>query len=97
MLSNNLSDVEERAPKSGHVFYVCECTNTEGHGNWSLVTKSYRRAVAFWRTIELKAEEWGGLHHNFGVREVPEEGAKRAAVAFREMLTARDNGTFEPT
>jgi hypothetical protein len=72
-------DVEDR---QGY-FYVAECTNYDGHGNWDMTFTSYRQAVAYLRKIEVRAGRWGGLYPNKGVRETDAKGLEdfKARVA----------------
>ncbi len=74
-------DVEDRAPKPGHLFLVSECTNNDGHGSWEAYFDSYREAAAFLRDIEVQAEPWCGLYPGNGVQEVPAAEAHRVVAS----------------
>jgi hypothetical protein len=79
-------DVEDRAPKPGHLFYISEGTNNDGHGDWQKSFKSFRAAKAFHRDIEIKAEPYCGLWPRNGIQELPEaEVAQRFASAAAEL------------
>ena len=71
-------DVPDRAPTAGHVFLVNEMTNHDGHGSWCRSFRSFRKATAFYRSIDEKAEQWSGLYPDAGVQEVPVEKARAA-------------------
>ena len=58
-------DVEDRAG----FFYISECTNYDGYGDWNATFTSYRAAVAYLRDIEDRAAQWSGLYPNKGVQE----------------------------
>lgn len=73
----NALDVEDRAPKEGHIFLVSECTNYDGHGSWCRTFNSFRLATAYYRKIQQKAEPWMGLYPNNRVQEVPEKTGRR--------------------
>jgi hypothetical protein len=75
--------VEDRKPKPGHVFYVSECTNHDGHGDWCQTFRSFREATGFYRRIEEKAAPWCGLYPDKGVREIPEAEATRYRDAYK--------------
>ena len=77
-------DVEDREPKPGHVFFVSEGTNHDGHGDWCRAFRSFRDATAFYQRIEEKAAPWCGLYPGKGVREIPE--AERYLAAYRQRI-----------
>ena len=86
-------DVEDRAPKEGHVFMVSECTNYDGHGSWLAFFTSYREAMGFYRRIEDKAAPWMGLYPNNGIQEVTKEQA--AAIQERDRKYLEDQLAWE--
>lgn len=79
-------DVEDRAPKPGHLFFISECTNVDGHGDWCRAFDSFRAATAYWRQIDRLAEPYAGLYPNRGIREIPEEDARAAERRVAEAL-----------
>ena len=77
-------DVADREAKPGHVFFVSEYTNHDGHGDWCRVFRSFREATAFYRQIEEQAAPWCGLYPNKGIREMPE--AERYLASYRQHI-----------
>ena len=63
------SDVEDRAPKEGHLFVVCETTNHDVGKDFFCSSSSYRDAVLYLRDCRNIAERWAGLYPNKGVQE----------------------------
>lgn len=62
---SDATDVEDRAG----FFYVSEGTNIDGHGDWDNTFTSYRAAMVYLRNISDRADRYGGLYPNKGVRE----------------------------
>ena len=83
---NAAVDLEDRAPREGYVFLVSECTNYDGHGSWCRTFRSFREATAYYRRIEAKAEPYGGLYPDHGVREVAEAEGRKAVDAERRAV-----------
>ena len=81
-------DVEDR---QGH-FYISECTNYDGKGDWFQTFTSFRKATAFLRRIEALADRWSGLYPNKGVRETT---AEELAEVTRRVAEARRREMLE--
>lgn len=86
----NALDVEDREPKAGHVFWVSECTNHDGHGDWMRSFRSFREATAYYRRIEEKAASYCGLYPGKGIQEIPcakaEERLERERRRFQKEM-----------
>jgi hypothetical protein len=64
-------DVEDRPG----FFWISEGTNYDGYGDWDMTFTSYRAAVRYLRDISDRADRYGGLYPNNGVREVTSAAA----------------------
>lgn len=89
---HSAADVEDRAPKPGHVFFVNEGTNIDSHYDWTRSFTSYREARAFYRRIDDLADRYAGLYPNKGVQEIPEEQAARIIRRLREEEARERSG-----
>ncbi len=69
-------DVEDRIPRDGYRFIVCESTNNEAGVDWFHRSSSLRRATSYYRRIDEQAACLCGLYPGNGVLEVTIEEAE---------------------
>jgi hypothetical protein len=82
-------DVEDLTPKEGHVFMVSESSNDDSK-SWLRTFDSLRAATKYYRKISDRADQYGGLYPDNGVREVSKEKADEYKAAeraeYRELM-----------
>lgn len=89
-------DIPDREADDDSVFLISEVANRAGRGEWLLAFTSYRVAAAFYRRIELRTKDAGGLQPGSGVQERTREDAEvtKALDIARQRKEAEEEALY---